>query len=394
MSETIALEAPTTEAPPCPTVPGTPHAGGYYVGRLRIDGVLHAVIVAPKAEGELRGAWHAKRADEPGARSVADGLANTRAMAEAGSTIAQQALACRAGGFEDWHIPARDALELMYRHLKPTTDENLASYRDGDNPSSEPTGTPYDEATPSQTAATAFRDSGDEAFAPRWHWSSTQHSAHSAYIQDFSDGGTYACSKDWSEGVVRLARTIPLQPFELQPLRREAPSENFALAPRVGMAWPEQGGIYMGIMAGAIADDGTQAADYHLVMAEAPAGEMREIEWGGYGHSEPGAASFSDGQANTRALVTSKHQHPAALACAAAEVAGHADWYLPALGELKLAFANGRQHFDHSEWYWSSTQGSARSAYGQYFSYGGTLAHFKHWSGGVVRLARRIPFAN
>jgi hypothetical protein len=183
-----------------PTVPGTPYAGGFYAGRLRIDGVLHALVVAPKAGGELRGAWHPEYTDVPGACSASDGLANTRAMAAAGSPIAQQALACRVGGFDDWHIPARDALEIMYRHLKPTAEANWATC-------------------------------GDEAFAPRWHWSSTQLSAHDAYTQHFSDGYTDASSKDWSEGVVRLARLIPLQTSTLQPLRREAPSEFFVDRP-------------------------------------------------------------------------------------------------------------------------------------------------------------------
>lgn len=219
--DTLVLDAPTTTAaasappaPTAPTIPGTPYAGGYFVGRLRVAGVLHLLVVAPKDGGTLKGAWHADGADIPAARDCADGLANTRAMAEAGSTLAQQALACRIGGFEDWHIPSRDALELMYRHLKPTTRANYCSYRDGDNPSSEPTGYPYTKDSPAQTTAEAFRNGGPEALEDRWHWSSTQGSADGAYDQYFGDGTTDAGSKVWDDGVARLVRQIP-QPFTL-----------------------------------------------------------------------------------------------------------------------------------------------------------------------------------
>lgn len=213
---------------PCPTTPGLPFAGGFYAGRLRIDGDLHALIVAPKAGGELSGAWLDHYTDVPGARSRYNGLANTRAMAEAGSTIAQHALACRVGGFDDWHIPARDELELMYRNLKPTADGNFCGNADGKNPSSEPPGLRYDETTPAQTAAPNFRDRAAEAFAPQWYWSSTQGGRNGAFTQGFEYGDIDADLKDWSDGTARLARLIPLESAELQPFGCGVPSDFFA----------------------------------------------------------------------------------------------------------------------------------------------------------------------
>src|SRR3989442_4214807 len=145
------------------------HEGGFFTGVLRVGDALLGVITAPKALGELTGAWLPSYTDVPGACSCFDSLANTRAMAEAGSAIAKQVLELNIAGHADWAIPARDVLELQYRHFKPTTDENSASFRDGDNPSSVPAGYPYSEQSPAQTSVEAVRARGDEALEPRWY---------------------------------------------------------------------------------------------------------------------------------------------------------------------------------------------------------------------------------
>lgn len=167
---------------------GTAFEGGFYAGRVQIDGQQHALIVAPKAEGETTGKWGEYGQDVPGARSYNDGRANTLAMAEAGSALAQWALGLNIGGYADWYIPSRDELEILYRNLKPTDDENYCSFRDGDNASSLPAGYPYTEESPAQTAVETFQAGQAEAFEPRWHWASTQFSPHGAWDQDFDDG--------------------------------------------------------------------------------------------------------------------------------------------------------------------------------------------------------------
>ncbi len=213
MSDTATLDpvAASATPPSAPTI-GAALAGGFYAGRLIINGRPHGLIIAPKAEGSATGIWLPTYTDVPGATSCCDGLANTRAMAAAGSPIAQQALAARIAGYDDWHIMARDALELAYRHLKPTTEANACTFRDGDNPSSVPPGYPYQPQSPSQTSAEAFRAGGPETFGAGRHWSSTQYSRLSAFNQSFGNGDTLANSKDWSGGTVRLARVIPLNP--------------------------------------------------------------------------------------------------------------------------------------------------------------------------------------
>jgi hypothetical protein len=180
---------------------GTPFEGGFYGGVIVIPN-------APKANS-YSGIWLPSYKDVPGAASCFDSMANTRAMAEAGSPIAKIALEANINGFTDWCIPARDALEMGYRHLKPTKRENSCSFRDGDNPSSLLAGYPYTETNPVQTVAEAFREGGSEAFEPVWHWSSTQYSSSYAWGQHFYNGGSDDSHERFEARVV-LCRLIPL----------------------------------------------------------------------------------------------------------------------------------------------------------------------------------------
>lgn len=168
-------------------IPGQAMEGGFFAGIILIDGAQYATIVAPKAQGETVGPWGEYGKKIP-ANHFADGLANTIAMAEHGSYIAKWALDLDINGHQDWYIPSRDELELIYRNLKPTTDENYCSYRDGENPSSVPQGGLYEDNSPAQTQAPNFQEGAEESLDSIWHWSSTQYSAYSAFVQTFSDG--------------------------------------------------------------------------------------------------------------------------------------------------------------------------------------------------------------
>jgi hypothetical protein len=176
-----------------PTIPGTPFAGGFYVGKINIAGALFALVVAPKAEGEHEPTpWNKNSKEVAGALSFNDGLANTNAMAEAGSKLATWARGLRIGGFDDWYLPSRDELEIIYRNLKPTTEENWG-YRSGENPSAVPPTWPYTDADPKQTDAEAFRAGGEQAFETEWYWTSTQPASNPSYawLQYFFDGYQY-----------------------------------------------------------------------------------------------------------------------------------------------------------------------------------------------------------
>lgn len=192
-----------------PTIPGTPYAGGFYAGRINIENEQYAIIVAPKAAGEVEAAWH-KEAAAANSLSFFDGLANTKAMAEAGSELAQRMLSMSIYGLNDWYLPSRDELEICYRNLKPTGNENYC-WR-GDNPSSVPPGYAYSRDLPAQTVDTAFQAGGAEAFEPEWYLTSTQDAGYPsfAWMQYFVNGGQgyYLKSYEYRARAVRRCLVI------------------------------------------------------------------------------------------------------------------------------------------------------------------------------------------
>lgn len=143
-----------------PEQPGTPYAGGIYLGRFFNGADPYALIGAPKAE--LVGApdvakWNKTAGHVAGALSVYDGLANTRAMAEAGSDLANWAQSLRIDGRDDWYLWSRGEALLAY----------------------------------------AADLQGVEAFARNWYWTSTQPADDPgwAWIQSFFNGVQYGYRK-------------------------------------------------------------------------------------------------------------------------------------------------------------------------------------------------------
>jgi hypothetical protein len=189
MKKELTMNAPASRIE-VPSIPGTPYGGGFFYGRILVGDHLFALIVAPKDGGEHDDApWNKSLKAVTGAGSYFDGLANTRAMAEAGSKLAKWALDLKVNGESDWYLPSRDELEILYRNLKPTIYENY-EYRNGDNPSSVPAGYPYTAKLPAQTAAEQFRAGGAEAVEEAWHWTSTQ----------FAPGNDYAWAQSFDSG--------------------------------------------------------------------------------------------------------------------------------------------------------------------------------------------------
>ena len=189
---------------------GAAFEGGFFTGRFALDGKIYALIVSPKANGEHDDIAYGEYGQEiAGAGSFNDGMANTIAMADAGSDMARWALNLNIDGHTDWYIPSRDELELMYRNLKPTTRSNYV-YRHGENPSSVPVGYPYTEESPAQTSVEDFQSGGAEAFEDEWYWSSSQFSAYYAWLQYFIDGTQYGDGKS-DEFRARAVRRLIIQ---------------------------------------------------------------------------------------------------------------------------------------------------------------------------------------
>jgi hypothetical protein len=201
------------KAAPAVIIPeiGQAFGGGFFSGITRDpDTGKRYLNITAGAAHELEGEWGKYGEKIEGADSFTNSRANTEAMAASGSELAQQVLALDIGGFTDWAIPARDVQELQYRHFKPTTEENWANSRNGDNPNSEPVGLLYSDETPTQTTLAAFQEGGAEAFKDTWYWSSSQRSAYGAFGMHFDDGSQDYVGK-YIELRVRPVRSQLLQ---------------------------------------------------------------------------------------------------------------------------------------------------------------------------------------
>lgn len=167
---------------------GSPLNGGFFTGIINVNGVNFAIATAPKALGETVKALLPNRVMIEGARSTFDSVANTAALAIAGSAAALWAQSLSIDGNSNWLLPARDVLEIQYRSHKPTIEKNYCSWRDGDNSSSVPPGYIYTKDSPAQTSVALFQKGGSEAFEAEWYISSTQSSTGYVYGQDFGNG--------------------------------------------------------------------------------------------------------------------------------------------------------------------------------------------------------------
>jgi hypothetical protein len=170
------------------------------------------VIVAPKSSGEDTGKAYknANTAAPSAAGTLTEGLKATLALvADGNSTVYPAAHFCNdlsIGGYSDWYLPARDELELIWRNLKPVTDnnytvadrptgatpdyKNLGSLGDvanthGLNNNSDPQGVAYTSGSPAQTSVAAFQSGGAEemTFGSNRYWSSTEYSTTDAWYQ-------------------------------------------------------------------------------------------------------------------------------------------------------------------------------------------------------------------
>ncbi|MCR8931966.1 MULTISPECIES: hypothetical protein [unclassified Pseudomonas] len=141
---------------------GQPLDGGTFVTRYWLNGEERALVLL---DNELIGTWGKYGEDVAGAKSLSDGAANTRAMAEAGSDIAVKALEL------DAHIPSYLEGALL-----------MAAKAEG--------------------VVTLHED--------RWHWLSSQFCADTAYSMDFEDGWLYDDVKGF-ERVARPVRSLPIQ---------------------------------------------------------------------------------------------------------------------------------------------------------------------------------------
>ncbi|MDP9528537.1 DUF1566 domain-containing protein [Pseudomonas protegens] len=127
--------------------------------------------------------------------------------------------------------------------------------------------------------------------------------------------------------------------------------------PAIGEIWPGQGGIYGGLRQ-------YPEGICHIIYAAKDVPGRHE--YGDYGVSVE-ASSRTDGRANTAALIEREGKHAAAIAAVAYTADGHADFYLPSIGELNHGWQFAPESFTTDWYYWSSSQRSAYNAFGMDF---------------------------
>jgi hypothetical protein len=355
--EETTTGTPTTFAAPAPGE-RWPGQGGIFICTLPAIGELparHLIAHEDEHEGLRWGEYE----DVPEARSRVDGKANTAALVARGAgkhPAAEWAAAQTADGHADFHLPSQADLFMA-----------------------------------SLYAPQHFNEDG-------WYWSSTQGSRSSALRPGLRRRQQRLVRQGQRvQGACRPHdSTLGLQPFNPSPAKpvrlflttQERAMRNPPLRtlPTFGEIVPGAGGRLGAIMRGALVD-GVRQSDYAVIVADAVAGgEVLKLAWGNYGTEIPGAASRTDGLANTAAMV--KANCPAALAVAGLQLEGFTDWYLPARGEMWGLCANVPELFA-PEYHWTSTQGSRFTAFVQDVAGGGS-----YWGGKDnefrVRAVRRI----
>lgn len=139
--------------------------GGIYVGRGRgRDGGRDYSLILPTDKSCVfeKRSLGTYGTDVTGATSEHDGLANTIALADAGSDLCKEALAIEIDGHKDFHVPSRMDLRLMWANVP-------------------------------------------ELFEKEWYLSSTQHSSNGAWTQRFGNGHSTSHNKNF-EARVRFCR--------------------------------------------------------------------------------------------------------------------------------------------------------------------------------------------
>lgn len=161
---------------------GSPLLGGFFGGEMIVNGERLALIVAPKAEGEKMDLEYKLNGREvfDGADSDDDGIPNTNKTNDENHPAAHFCRNLQIGGFNDWYLPSRDELMMLWRNLGPCRKN-----------------------TPE-----LFREDAAEAFDTGWYWSSTEyaHDSSDAWVVGFYDGSQDDVGKDGYSGVRAVRR--------------------------------------------------------------------------------------------------------------------------------------------------------------------------------------------
>ena len=153
---------------------GSEYGGGYYAGTMKNNAQeQYHLVVADKQYEEFLPRFSGFGTGAQGSPNTNDGLSNTTDEHglpadpdyEATKYLADLN-ATNPGGENDWYLPARDELELIYRNLKPTSASNDITAPEANN-FSVPTLSQgaYTSSVPSNVSTPSrFKNTGTEAF--------------------------------------------------------------------------------------------------------------------------------------------------------------------------------------------------------------------------------------
>jgi len=364
---------------------GAAYNGGYFGGQINDGGIIYNLIVGPVATAQNGGAtptaiqWkNANTADSfLGAKNEVYGFPMSQFGYTTGAATYPALHFSRTvttGGYNDWYLPAKNELEVLYYFLKPDTTSNLTSMGSNANAvAPEPVSTNYTASNPSQTTATLFQGTNAQAFSVTGgygYWSSSEDITGTslAWGQFFTSGN----QNDRTKANLFYARAI----------RRE-----YANAPvAIGAAYG--GGFFAGQY-----QDGV--ITYNLIVAPLTSGSLQ----GQYGGLTPTAivwknANTGDTNPPSQNAVCGKNATDTFGALGAATypmfawcyndatgpngnrtpgagIGGFTDWYIPSTNEAYLLDLNlgpnwttagdfksgtGAQAFSTVTRYWTATE--------------------------------------